>query len=225
MKARASFENRLGSQIFNRIGIVVLLIGTAWFLKYAVDREWVGPIGRVMAGLLAGAGIVLWSERFRRKGFAAFSYSLKALGSGVLYLSLWAAFQIYHLLHAPAALGLMALVTAWNAWMAWAQDSELLAAYALAGGFATPVLLSTGGNHETFLFTYLLAIDVATVALVRLRRWPRLLVGAFPLTVAFFIGWYVEFFTASELILTSVFIVLFDCTFSSVPVRSQSEAV
>ena len=219
-RQRDSFEERLGSQIFNRVGIVLLLIGTAWFLKLAVDRRWIvpSPTGRLIVGLVAGAAIVLWSERFRQKGFASFSYSLKALGSGLLYLSLWAAFHIYHLLPAPAALGLMVLVTAWNTWMSWAQDSELLAAYALAGGFATPLLLSGGGNHEAFLFTYLLAIDVATVVLVRLRSWPRLLLGAFPLTVAFFIAWYSEYFVASELMLTSVFIVLFDSTFSSVPI-------
>jgi len=199
----------------------MLILGTAWFFKLAVDRRWIvpSPTGRLIAGLIAGAGIVLWSEHFRRKGFAAFSYSLKALGSGVLYLSLWAAFQLYHLLSAPAALGLMVLVTAWNAWMAWAQDSELLAAYALAGGFGTPRLLSNGGNHETFLFTYLLAIDVATVVLVRLKGWPRLLLGAWPLTMAFFIAWYAEFFAPSELMLTSLFIALFDSTFSSVAIR------
>ena len=110
----------------------------------------------MIAGLIAGAALVLWSERFRHKGFAAFSYSLKAVGSGVLYLSLWAGFQLYHLLPARRALVLMILVTAWNAMMAWAQDSQLLAVYALAGGFSTPMLLSTGGNHEIFLFTYLL---------------------------------------------------------------------
>ena len=203
---------------------MLLLIGTAWFLKYAVDQQWIGPTGRVLAGLIAGAGIVVWSERFRRKGFAPFSYSLKALGSGVLYLSLWAAFHIYQLLPAGAALGLMVLVTAWNAWMAWAQDSELLAAYALAGGFVTPVLLSTGGDHEAFLFSYLLAIDLATVVLVRAKGWPRLLLGAFPLTMAFFIGWYAESFVPSALMLTSIFIVLFDCTFSSVPIRWSSDA-
>lgn len=215
--SRDSFESRLGSQIFNRIGIVLLLSGTAYFLKLAIDRQWIGPNGRVIAGLAAGAALVVWSERFRHKGFAAFSYSLKALGSGVLYLSLWAAFQLFHLLPAPAALGLMLLVTAWNAYMAWAQNSELLAVYAMAGGFATPMLLSTGGNHEIFLFTYLLAIDVAIVALVRLKMWPRLLLGAFPVTMAFFIGWYVEFYAPSELMTTSIFIVLFGVAFASVP--------
>jgi uncharacterized membrane protein len=218
---RQSFENQLGSQVFNRIAIVLLLIGTAFALKLVVDRGWIGPLGRVLAGLAGGTGLVLWSERFRTRGFAAFSYSLKAVGTGVLYLTLWAAFQRFHLIPATPALLLMVLVTAWNAYMAWVQNSELLATYALAGGFSTPMLLSTGGDHEIFLFTYLLALDLAIVALVRLRSWPRLLLGAFPLTVAFFIGWYARFYAADELTTTSIFIVLFGLTFASVSLTSQ----
>jgi uncharacterized membrane protein len=123
----------------------------------------------------------------------------------------------------------MVLVTAWNAFMAWSQNSELLAAYALAGAFATPLLLSTGGNHEIFLFTYILAIDVATVALVRLKPWPRLLLGVFPATVAFFIAWYVDWYgaygTAEPLAITTVFIVLFFFTFVILSIHGeQAEA-
>lgn len=212
-KDKGSLENRVGSQYFSRIGIVALLIGAFLFLKWAIDNHWIGPLGRIAAGLIAGAAIVLWSERFRRHGFNAFSYSLKAVGSGVLYLSLWAAFQLYHLLPASVALGAMILVTAWNAYMAWSQNSQILAAYGLAGGFATPLLLSTGGNHEIFLFTYILAIDIAAVILVRLKSWPRLLLGAFPATVAFFIGWYAEYYGAfnvgDPVGITTVFIILF----------------
>ena len=120
--SRASFEDRLGSQVFNRVGIIALLVGATWFLKLAVDNRWIGPAGRVLIGLLAGAAVVLWSERFRRNGFAAFSYSLKAIGSGVLYLALWASFHLYHLLPSSAALGAMLLVTAWNAYMAWVAE-------------------------------------------------------------------------------------------------------
>lgn len=208
-----SLENRLGSQIFNRIAIVALLIGTAYGLKLAIDNGLLGPVARVLIGLVAGAGLVLWSERFRRQGVLAFSYSLKAVGSGVLYLSLWAAFQLFHLLPSWAALAAMILVTAWNAFMAWSQDAELLAAYALLGGFLTPVLLSTGGNHEIFVFTYILTIDAATVALIRVKHWPRLLLGTFPATVLYFIGWYSNWYVASELALTAVFLVLFWAVF------------
>ncbi|MEO8736462.1 MAG: DUF2339 domain-containing protein [Edaphobacter sp.] len=215
---RTSLENRIGSQLFSRIGIVALLIGATWFLKLAMDNHWIGPLGRILAGLIAGAGLVVWSEHFRRQRFNAFSWSLKAVGSGVLYLSLWAAFQLYHLLPATVALAAMVLVTAWNAFMAWSQDSEILAAYALAGGMATPLLLSTGGNHEVFLFTYILAIDLATVLLIRLKPWPRLLLGAFPATVAYFIGWYISFNSANQLVPTVLFVALFFCVFASVPI-------
>ena len=229
-EAKGSLEDRIGSQLFSRVGIVALLVATTLFLKWAIDNHWIGPLGRVMAGLIGGSAIVVWSERFRRKGFNAFSYSLKAVGSGALYLSLWAAFQLYHLLPAGAALGAMVLVTAWNAYMAWSQNSEILAAYAIAGGFATPLMLSTGGNHEIFLFTYVLAIDIATVVLVRLKSWPRLLFGAFPGTVAFFIGWYVEFYGAfnvgEPVGITTVFIVLFFAVFvlATVPRRQDGES-
>ncbi len=223
--ARASLENRLGSQVFNRVGIVALLIGATWFLKLAVDNQWIGALGRVLVGLTAGAGLILWSERFRRSGYPAFSYSLKALGGGVLYLALWAAFQLYHLVPAAVALAAMLLVTAWNAWMAWSQNAELLAVYALAGGLAAPLLLSTGGNHEIFLFTYLLALDLACVALSRLRFWPSLLAISLPATVAYFIGWCVSFYAPSELVLTSLFVVLFFSVFNAAVFGAGGAAV
>ena len=216
----SSLENRLGAQVFNRVGIIALMIGATWFLKLAIDNQWIGPVGRVLIGLIAGAGIVVWSERFRRKGFPAFSYSLKAIGSGVLYLTLWAAYQLYHLMPSEAALGGMILVTGWNAYMAWAQNAELLAAYALAGGLSTPLLLSTGGNHQVFLFIYLLAIDAATVALVRIKPWPRLLLAAFPATVLYFIAWYLQFYREPAFAITTVFIGLFFLVFAVVPLGS-----
>jgi uncharacterized membrane protein len=227
-KPTSSLEDRIGSQLFSRIGIVALLIAVTLFLKWAIDNHWIGATGRILAGLVAGTALVLWSERFRRKGFNAFSYSLKAIGSGALYLSIWAAFQLYHLLPAGVALAAMILVTAWNAFMAWSQNSQLLAAYALAGAFATPLLLSTGGNHEIFLFTYILAIDIATVALVRLKPWPRLLLGVFPATVAFFIAWYAEWYgafgTGEPVAITTVLIVLFFFTFVIPSIHGEQAA-
>lgn len=212
---RPSLENRLGAQVFNRIGILALMVGATWFLKLAIDNQWIGPVGRILIGLITGAGVVVWSERFRRKGFPAFSYSLKAIGTGVLYLSLWAAYQLYHLLPSEAALAGMILVTAWNAYMAWAQNSELLGAYALAGGVATPLLLSSGGNHEIFLFTYVLAIDVAVVALVRIKSWPRLLLGAFPATMFYFFAWYAKYYQEAAFAITTIFAGLFFLAFVS----------
>ena len=137
----------------------------AWFLKLAIDNHWIGPAGRVIIGLIAGAALIAWSERFRRRGFAAFSYSLKALGSGILYLSLWAAYGLFALISSSTAFGAMIVVTAFNGYMCWVQNSELLALYAIVGGFSTPLLLSNGENHEVTLFSYLLLLNVAVLVL------------------------------------------------------------
>jgi uncharacterized membrane protein len=204
-----SLESRIGSQWFNRIGILAVLIGVAWFLKLAFDNHWIGPIGRVFSGLLAGVALIVWSERFQKRGFAAFSYSLKAIGSGTLYLSLWAAYQEYALVPAGVAFAAMIAVTAFNGLLAWAQDSELLALYAIAGGLITPVLVSTGGNHEITLFSYLLVLDFAVLVLVALRPWSRLLFVASAGTVIFVLGWWFTFYSQWQATRTALFLCCF----------------
>jgi len=223
LKDRENLESRLGSQVFNRIGVLALLIGAAWALKLAIDNQWIGPSGRILIGLIAGAGIVVWSERFRGKGFRVFSYSLKAVGTGVLYLSLWASFQLYHLLPEGVVFAAMLAVTAWNAWMAWAQDAELLAAYALAGGFATPGLLSTGQNHVVFLFSYLIVLSGSVVVLLAFKVWPRLLLGALAMSSVYTIAWYARFFTPDQFGVVSFFTVVLFLLFAMVPLVQSLE--
>src|SRR5215472_5825488 len=92
-KDDVSLEKRIGQVWLNRIGIAAVLIGVAFFLQWAFQNHLIGPTGRVAMGLVAGIGLVVWSERFRRKNYVPFSYSLKAVGIGALYLSLWAASQ------------------------------------------------------------------------------------------------------------------------------------
>jgi len=216
-EADHSLESRIGSQVFNRVGILAVLIGMAWFLKFAIDNHWVGPLGRVLIGLIAGIGLIAWSERFRSRGYTAFSYSLKAIGSGILYLSLWAAFELYQLIPSAVAFAGMVLVTAWNGFMSWVQDAELLALYAIVGGFGTPLLLSTGENHELVLFSYLLLLDAAVLVLIALRPWSRLLLGAFVGTVFFSVAWYIRFYDDAQFAITVFFVIVFFLLFAVAP--------
>jgi uncharacterized membrane protein len=213
----SDLESRIGSHWLNRIGIAALLIGISYFLKYAFDNNWIGPAGRVTIGLLAGIAVVLWSERFRAKGYKAFSYSLKAVGIGTLYLSVWAAFQIYSLIPSGAAFVMMLAVTSATAAMAWAQDAQLLAAFALTGGFSTPLLLSTGQNREVALFSYVILLDLATLLLVMFKPWRRLLVMSFAGTLLLYIGWYSSFYSRNQLGLTLTFATLFFAIFAIAP--------
>ena len=205
----SDLEARIGSQWLNRIGIVALLIGLSYFLKYAFENNWIGPAAQILIGLIAGAAVVVWSEWFRIRGYHAFSYSLKAVGIGALYLSLWAAFQVYSLIPMGMAFAAMVVVTAVTAGLAVLQNAEILAAFALAGGFATPVLVSTGQNHQVALLSYLALLDVATLAMIFPRAWPRLLLLSFAGTVALYFAWYAQFYSARQFALTFAFATLF----------------
>ena len=210
-------ESRIGSHWLNRIGIAAVLIGVSYFLKFAFDNDWIGPAGRVSIGLLAGIAVVIWSERFRRRGYRAFSYSLKAVGIGVLYLSLWAAFHVYGLIPSGVAFVAMFAVTSATAIMALSQDAEILAFFALAGGFSTPVLLSTGQNKELQLFSYLVILNFATLVLVAIKPWRRLLMLSYVATVLLYIGWYSSFYDRGQLRLTLGFATLFFAIFAIAP--------
>lgn len=210
----ADLESRIGSHWLNRIGIAAVLIGVSYFLKYAFDNNWIGPAGRVTIGLLAGIAIVVWSERFRSRGYQVFSYSLKALGIGVMYLSLWTAFHVYSLIPSGVTFIAMLAVTASTAALAISQDAELLAAFALIGAFITPLLLATGENKELQLFSYAALLDLAAVVMVARKPWRRLLALAFIGTLVLYVGWDWEFYNRSQLNLTLAFATMFFIIFA-----------
>jgi uncharacterized membrane protein len=221
-QTRSDLESRIGSHWLNRIGIAAVLVGVSYFLKFAFDNNWIGPAGRVAIGLLAGIAIVVWSENFRHRGYRIFSYSLKAVGIGILYLSLYAAFQVYNLVPSGVAFGMMLAVTAATAVMAWTQDAEILAAFALVGGFTTPVLLSTGQNREVALFSYVAILDLGALALVIFKPWRRLLVLSYAGTLILYVGWYSSFYDNDQLRLTLGFATLFFAIFAVAPLVAHT---
>ncbi|MEO8726350.1 MAG: DUF2339 domain-containing protein [Acidobacteriaceae bacterium] len=221
--ARPGLEARIGSEWLNRIGIVAVLFGVAYFLKFAFESDWIGAGGRVLIGLFAGISVMLWSERFRRHGSPAFSHSLKAIGLGVLYLSLWASFQLYRLVPGAAAFGGMALITGSTLVLALMQDAQVLAGMALLGGMLTPALVSTGENHEVFLFSYLALLSGAAVYLCIRQGWNYLVIGGFLGTLGYYAEWSSSFYSADAFAITLFFVLLFYGIFLAPPVLVAGE--
>lgn len=216
-KEDGSLEKKIGQYWLNRVGIIAVLVGVSYFLKYAFDNHWIGEGGRVAIGLLSGIALILWSERFRRRGHAPFSYSLKAIGIGTLYLSLWYAFQRAQLISVEVAFAAMVLVTASTIALALTQNAQLLAAFSLIGGFSTPVLLSTHQNHEIFLFSYVALLDLAVLVMAIVKPWRRLHWGSFSGTLILFCGWSMDFYTKDQRVVTTLFAALFMAIFAILP--------
>ena len=212
-----TLETQIGAHWLNRVGIAAVLFGAAFFLKYAFDNNWIGPSMRVAIGAAVGIALLVWAEGMRARGHELFAHSLDVLGSGILYLTIWAASQTYTLISSGTAFGSMIVVTAIVVGLALRHRSQFLAGVALTGGFMTPVLLSTGGDHEVALFTYVALLDFAAVVLLVLHPWLRALAVAFFGTVMLYTGWYSGQYTSAVMSRTIGFATLFFLLFAIVP--------
>jgi uncharacterized membrane protein len=93
----------------------------------------------------------------------------------------------------------------------------LLAIYALAGGFATPALLSEGHGSEIFLFSYLALLNAGALLLLALHPWKRLALGALLGSAAYYFGWTVNQAYATHIPVALFFLAVFFGAFVAMP--------
>lgn len=214
------WEELIAGRWLNRIGIIAVLLAAAFFLKFAFDNDWIGPSGRVAIGLVAGAGLIGASHWLLQRSYRYFSEGIAALGLGVLYLSLFAAWDFYRLIPEGAAFAGMALVTASFAAIAWGRDSERLGVLALLGGLATPALLASGVDRQVALFSYLAVLTGVFLALAWFKKWRWIAPLAWLGVVIYQVGWHGDFFDPTKLGRTVFFATLFFLFFAGLGVAS-----
>jgi uncharacterized membrane protein len=222
--ANSNVEALIAGRWLHYVGILAVLFAVAFFLKYAFENNWIGPRGRVGIGLLMGSALFPWSHRLLERGYQYFSEGIAGLGAAVLYLSLWAGWHYYEVFSQSAAFALMIVVTIATATVSVGRNSERIAVLALIGGALTPQLVSTGENHEVVLFSYLIVLGAAMLAIARVRDWKTLPPIQFLSTLVYFWGWYSDFYRDDELLVTILFATLFFVLFAALPVvRSHRE--
>lgn len=212
--AGSDLEARIGGNWFNRIGVIAICFGVAFFLKYAFDKEWIGPGGRVSIGVVIGLLFLAGGEKLRQR-YASYAYGLTGGGLAILYLAIWFASQNrYKLLPQLLAFILMAGVTALGSILAARYDALPIAVLSLIGGFLTPILLSTNVNNETGLFGYIALLNAGVLALAYSKQWRSLNYLSFVATVLMFAAWMVSWYDQSQLWTTIFFLTLFFVIFA-----------
>jgi hypothetical protein len=185
----ATLESKVGLTIVNRIGAITLVLGVAFFFKWAVDNDWIGPTARVALGVLAGIVTLAVGELIWRRRQAVFAQGITASGIAIVFLATYAAFNFYHLLPQSAAFLAMTGAVVLAAMLAWRYNSVAIAALGWAAGYATPLLLSAGDAHPWFLFSYVLLLNSAATELGARRQWRGLEIVSFSGTVVIYGGW------------------------------------
>ncbi|HWR52846.1 MAG TPA: DUF2339 domain-containing protein [Bryobacteraceae bacterium] len=215
-------ETRMGLTWINRIGVVTLVLGVAFFFKYAVDNRWIGEGGRVALGVLAGLALLAGADRLWHRGQRVFAQGITGAGIAVLFVAFYAAFGFYSLISQPAAFGLMLLNTAAAIVLSLRYGSQAIAALGLVGGFMTPVVLSTGQDAPWFFLGYVLLLAIGAATLAWRRRW-RLLDGlAFAAAFILFAAWIGQHFTTEKRLVAIVFALAYYALFATREFRPVS---
>lgn len=199
-RADSNVESYIGRWILGIVGIIAILFGVAFFLKYAFDNNFIGPAGRVFLGIVGGTAFVLLGEYFRSR-IAKYSYILSGGGLALFYLSIYSAFQYYHLINQTTAFGFMIMVTLFGVALSIWADAMELAGLAVFGGFITPFLLSTGVANDLSFFTYLGILNLGILAVSLYKKWHPLILLGFVLTVINFGSWYGSYYESKKLFL------------------------
>jgi uncharacterized membrane protein len=215
-KKDTDYEKFIGENVANKIGIAVLVLGIAFFIKYAIDKDWVHEGGRVIIGLICGAILIGLAHYFRNQ-YRSFSSVLVGGGLSVFYFSIAFAFHQYHLIGQSTAFILMVLISGSGVFLSLFYNRQELAILATIGGFITPFLVSTGQDNYSALFTYLAILNTGLMVLAWFKRWPSINTIALVFTTIIYGGWLTRRLYFSEeplprtdaLLFASIFFALF----------------
>ncbi len=169
-----SAEYAIASQWLLRLGVLLLVVGIGFFLKYSIEHDMITPVGRVGLATVTGLGLLIGGVQILGGRYRAMGQGLMGAGIATLYFSSFAAANFYHLVTPAVAFAVMAAVTALSGWMAVRFNAMLMAILGVLGGYLTPVMLSAGPPDLPVLFGYMLILGVGVLWVCRYKQWPLL---------------------------------------------------
>jgi uncharacterized membrane protein len=181
-------EKFIGENLMNKIGVLVLVLGISFFVKFAIDKEWINEPARIGIGALCGAFIMIIAHKLK-KNYAAFSAVLVAGAISVFYFTIYIAFHEYQLFSQTVAFSVMAVITAFSTLVSISYNRQELAILSLIGGFSAPFMLSTGEGNYVVLFSYIAILNMGILAVSYFKKWKIATILDFVFTSVLFVGW------------------------------------
>jgi uncharacterized membrane protein len=198
----------LGGNTVLRVGVVLLFLGLAFLLRYATEGM-VVPIEARYAGVAAAALALLGLGWWLRQRNESFALMLQGTGVAVLYLTVFAAMKVHTLLAPGMAFSLLVAVTVFSAILALTQNSLALACVAALGGFAAPLLTSSGEGSHVALFSYFALLNAGIFAIAWFKAWRPLNLIGFVGTFGIGCAWGLKSYTPELFWSTEPFLILF----------------
>lgn len=173
-------ERTLGVNWLSKIGMVVLVLGVVFFLRYAFEQGWITIPMRIVLGVVGGLALGVTGDLLRwrdRERFGVYGQVLAGGGAAIVFFSLFAAYQFEEY---RAATGmkleidaiLLGLTAVGLGGYAVVRRAPVLAMEAVGLGTLASLF---GDEFAAFSVVYTLLLTGAVVAAAAWRRWPWVL--------------------------------------------------
>ncbi|PIU80864.1 MAG: hypothetical protein COS71_01150 [Candidatus Moranbacteria bacterium CG06_land_8_20_14_3_00_40_12] len=150
-----------------KLGAMLLLIGFGWLTTYAFLNNWIGPMGRIALGIIAGALFILLGW-WRIKNYITQGGIFLVLGSTTILITIFAARTVYDFFTPFSALVVMFLSTAFVALASIKYNSRTLSLLSLTLAGIAPLLTKSPITDHIGLFAYLFVVTIGAIWIVAL---------------------------------------------------------
>ncbi|MGQ3675908.1 DUF2339 domain-containing protein [Xanthobacter sp. TB0139] len=194
------FEEKIGARWSVWVGGLALALGGVFLVRFAVEENLLGPIGRVMLGLLLAAILLATGEvlrradnrrvaeqpvtpepegeeatfpgpaRSRRTLLPSIPATLTAAGTMTAFGSIYAAYELYALISPVTAFVLLALTGIATVFAALLHGPAL-AALGFVGAALTPFLIITNNPNAFGVAILISAVGASALVVARARYW------------------------------------------------------
>lgn len=200
-----------------KVGILLLLIAFGWFVSYAFVNNWIGPIGRIILGVLAGVAFLTFGY-LRARTEAHQGALFAAFGSTIVLLTIFAAREIYGFLTPTIALSIMFVSIVAVAYLAVRLRLQSLAIAGLVLGLLAPFLTNATDSSALTFFSYVTVIIVGSMW-VATRLQADILLFVTYVLVALYSAPFI--FSSEEAHITILFGFLFTIIFFAVNLKTM----
>jgi uncharacterized membrane protein len=167
---QAKLENMIGTNLFNKIGILILMVGVFIGAKYAIDKDLISPLVRIITGygFAMALGLVGW--RLKTK-YEEYSAVMTGGAIGTAYFITYIAYSLYGLIPQLPTFGIMLVTTAAAVFTSLQYNRQVIALLGQVAAYAIPFLLSKGSGQAAVLMGYISVVNAGLLLLAVFKDW------------------------------------------------------
>lgn len=162
-KEKSDLENFILGNLFNIIGAIAIIIGSAIFIT--MNAHLIPPIGKTLIGALLGLVMILLSKNTKKESLKRYSEVLLGTGYSVLFITVYCTTLLFKTFNWETCVCLGGLLLASTFYTANKQKTISMIAIALVGGYLNLLFVSSIASLN-FHFGYLLFLNLLSLVYV-----------------------------------------------------------